>query len=100
MTDLTLDALVEDVARAMHRDAHYPHDCCWDAENEDLQTAWRSSARAALAAVAKAAGGADVLHGSAAAVQWTVYNQGDQRGCPKLRVAALLHVLAEAARDE
>jgi hypothetical protein len=87
MTDLTLDALVEDVARAI--------------SGAPFATAKsRQKARAALAAVAKAAGGAYVLHGSAAAVQWTVYNQGDQRGCPKLRVAALLHVLAEAASHD
>lgn len=90
MTDLTLDALVEDVARAI--------------SGAPFATAKsRQKARAALAAVAKAGGGAGSLRGSSDDVmlraRWTVYSQGDQCGCPQLRVAALLRVLAEAARD-
>ena len=96
MTDLTLDALQKDVAQAICRERRscHPHPCDTDVGGACFphvcngHNVYADEARAALAAVAKAAGGAYVLR-----------EVSTIRDDPRLRVAALLHVLAEAASD-
>lgn len=101
MTDLTLDALVEDLAETLWqresvRATEQPRRVPWFEASEHDRAKWRDTARVALAAVAKAAGGADVLRESSIVMRWTVY----AHDVHLKYVAALLSALAEAARDE
>ena len=81
MSDLSADALVEMVARAICDDC----DDRWPADEAE-RGHWRGNARAALAAVAKAAGGREDME--EAALILTEYQHSHMP-------AALLHALAE-----
>lgn len=103
MSDLTLDALVEDgaeaqweAARAGLRGQRYAFlDVPWSEAPADLRAVELGCARAVLAAVAKRAGGADALRYTDGVIEDSYNHAVDEMR--HTRVAALLRTLAEAA---